>query len=151
MQLIWQSGFVFCAVNFTRYKRCGGATALHFSIFDRTNIAKYAFERIVSVCVPNLYCTIIKCKINASFAYQFYQSRRRLFRRRCVPCPARSANERASGAPTSRQKRSGNAAALLARKVDRAGNEAIKLITFTFHFSIDFSAETRPFLLITQF
>jgi len=41
-----------------------------------------------------------------------------------------------SGLParsTSRQKRSGNAAALLARKVDRAGNETAKLITFIFH------------------
>jgi len=34
---------------------------------------------------------------------------------------------------TSRQKRSGNAAALLARKVARAGNEAAILIAFTFH------------------
>jgi len=113
--------------------RATSVTVLHFSIFDRTRIAKYAFERIVSVCVPNLYCTTIECKINASFAYQFYQSRRRSSRRRCVPCPARSANERASGAPTSHQKGSGNAAALLARKVNRAGNEAAKLITFTFH------------------
>jgi len=41
-----------------------------------------------------------------------------------------------SGLParsTSRQKRSGNVAALLARKVTRAGNEAAILIAFTFH------------------
>jgi len=32
-----------------------------------------------------------------------------------------------------RQKRSGNTAAFLARKVNRAGNEAAKLITFIFY------------------
>jgi len=42
---------------------------------------------------------------------------------------------------TSRQKRSGNAAALLARKVDRAGNETAKLITFTLHLQSAADAE----------
>jgi len=41
-----------------------------------------------------------------------------------------------SARSTSRQKRSGNAAALLARKVARAGNEVAILIAFTFYLFI---------------
>jgi len=48
------------AVNFAHHERCGGAATryaamLHILIFDRTNIAKYAFERITGVYVSNLY------------------------------------------------------------------------------------------------
>jgi len=70
MQLIQRSGFVSRAVNFTRHKRDGArrsaATARrrYVSIFDRTSIAKYEFDRIISVRVQNLYYPIVRRVIN---------------------------------------------------------------------------------------
>jgi len=62
--------------------------AIHLLIFDRTSIAKYALDRIISVREANLlYDSHIM--INISFAYHLnelllHSSRSRLFRVRCV-------------------------------------------------------------------
>jgi len=97
----------------------------------------------------NLHYMINKYVVNnkyglIGFTYHLNKSRRHSSRSRSVPCPAHSANERASCAvnfaPKTKQQRGGVAASLLARKVNRAGNEVAILIAFTFYLRINAAA-----------
>jgi len=73
-------------------RRRSDAATLHILIFDRTSIAKYAFDRIISVCVPNLLSDSQMYDYKY-LTYQLNESRRHSFRSWFVSRPPRSGNK----------------------------------------------------------